>query len=168
MRSTQIHFKLTNSKMPDIQYREAKESDIPEMARIRSKNWGTEEYWNTRISGYVNYQLHPQQALIPRIIFIASETGMVVGFIAGHLTRRYDCDGELEWIDTIPEYMRSGIAGELLRLLATWFIDRRALRICVDSDPNNLIARQFYKKYGAEDLNKHWLLWKNVSNILEK
>src|SRR5450755_3329367 len=153
--------------MSDLQYRKAENPDIPYLAQIRSINWGTEAYWNTRISGYLNHQIHPQQALIPRIIFIASETDTVVGFIAGHLTKRFDCDGELEWIDVVPEYQRRGIAAELLRLLATWFVERKALRICVDSDPANLIARQFYKKYGAEELNKHWLVWKNIMSVSE-
>jgi GNAT superfamily N-acetyltransferase len=151
-----------------IRYREANSSDIPAMARIRSGNWGTEEYWNSRISAYMNCELHPQHALIPRIIFIALGKETVAGFIAGHLTRRYKCDGELEWIDVIPEYRKSGIASELLRLLATWFVEQKSLRICVDVDPANSTARNFYKKNGAEDLNKHWLVWKDISSVLEK
>jgi ribosomal protein S18 acetylase RimI-like enzyme len=153
--------------MADIQYREAKESDVVGMSKIRAENWGTEDYWNTRIAGYLNWQHNPQQALSSRIIYIASDNEKVVGFIAGHLTRRFECDGELEWIDTINKYRRNGIATELLRLLAAWFVDNMAFQICVDSDPSNLIARQFYKKLGAEELNKHWLVWRNIKLIVE-
>ncbi|MEP6951840.1 MAG: GNAT family N-acetyltransferase, partial [Ginsengibacter sp.] len=45
-----------------------------------------------------------------RTIYIASEAGAVAGFIAGHLTRRYGCDGELQWINVAPEHRRSGTA----------------------------------------------------------
>jgi ribosomal protein S18 acetylase RimI-like enzyme len=153
--------------MADIQYREAKESDVAGMSKIRAENWGTEEYWNTRITGYLNSQHNPQLALSTRVIYIATDDGKVVGFIAGHLTRRFECDGELQWIDTSNKYRRNRIATELLRLLAVWFVDNMAFQICVDSDPSNLIARQFYKKFGAEDLNKHWLVWRNIKLIIE-
>jgi ribosomal protein S18 acetylase RimI-like enzyme len=153
--------------MAEIQYRKANESDVAGMAKIRAKNSGTEEYWNNRITGYLSCQHNPQQALSSRIIYIASDNERIVGFIAGHLTLRFHCDGELEWIDTISEYRRNGIATELLRLLSAWFVDNMALRICVNADPSNLIARQFYKKFGAEDLNEHWLFWRSIKKILE-
>jgi ribosomal protein S18 acetylase RimI-like enzyme len=153
--------------IPTVQFREADKSDIPAIAQMRSKNWETEEYWIHRISGYMDCHLHPQQALMPRIIYIASEANIPVGFIAGHLTRRYECDGELEWIDVLQEYRRSGIASKLLQLLAAWFIEQKALKICVDVDPTNITARRFYKKHGAEDLNKHWLVWKDINNMLK-
>ena len=86
------------------------------------------------------------------------------GFIAGHLTRRFSCDGELEWIDVVRERRRSGIASELLRVLAAWFVEREALRVCVD--PGNAVARFFYARHGAEALNQHWLVWSDISVVL--
>lgn len=154
--------------MPFIQYREADKFDIPAIAQIRARNWETEEYWNARISGYMDCQLHPQQALMPRIIYIASQADAIVGFIAGHLTKRYDCDGELEWIDVIQECRRSGIASELLQLLAAWFIEHKAVQICVDVDPANITAKHFYKKHGAKNLNRHWLVWEDINVALGK
>jgi ribosomal protein S18 acetylase RimI-like enzyme len=151
-----------------VQYREANISDISAMARIRSINRGTEEYWSARISGYMNHEIHPQKGLIPRTIFIALEKETVIGFIAGHLTTRYECNGELEWIDVIAEYRRNKIASGLLRLLAAWFIEQKSLRICVDVDPANTTARKFYEKHGAEKLNEHWLVWKDISIVLEE
>ncbi len=150
-----------------IQYREANQSHISAMARIRAADWETEKYWNTRISGYLDCELNPQQALKPRIIYIALESETVLGFIAGHLTRRYACDGELEWIDVVPAYRRNGVATELLRLLAAWFVEQKSLRICADVDPANTIARHFYMRHGARDLNKHWLVWENIQGILK-
>jgi hypothetical protein len=40
---------------------------------------------------------------MPRVSYVAFEQGLIVGFIAGHLTRRYGCDGELEWINVSPQ-----------------------------------------------------------------
>ena len=154
--------------MSIIQYWEADKFDVSAMASIRAGEWGTEDYWRNRISGYMDCVLHPQQALIPRITYIASETGTAVGFIAGHLTHRYECDGELEWINVIAEYRRSGTAFELLKLLALWFIEHKALRICVNADPSNTAAQHFYKKHGAEKLNKHWLVWEDINVVLKK
>src|SRR5258708_10752624 len=96
---------------------------------------------------------------IPEFFSILLEGDSLVGFIAGHLTRRYACDGELEWINVIPERRGSAVASELLRLQATWFVEQRASRICVDVDPNNTSARRFYKRHDAVDLNEHWLVW---------
>ncbi len=153
--------------MSALQYNIAKESDIPSMARLRCANWETEEYWTARISGYMRGELDPQQALRPRIVFVAVDRGHIVGFIAGHLTRRYACDGELEWIDVSREYRRKGIAGGLLQRLAAWFIEQKSLKICVDVDPDNLVAVKFYKYHGAEHLNKHWMVWKDISLVIK-
>src|SRR5689334_15107203 len=118
------------SSMPS--YREADISDVPDMARIRASEWGSEHYWRRRIAGYMRCELHPQQALMPRVAYVAEEGEAVMGFIAGHRTRRFSCAGELEWINVVPERRGSGISSELLRLLATWFVEQHAVRICVD------------------------------------
>ena len=154
--------------MGTVQYREGNKTDIAAMARIRASDWGTEEYWITRITGYMDRELHPQKALMPRVIHVALENGSVIGLIAGHLTRRYECDGELEWINVIPERRGNGIAAELLRLLAGWFVKQEALRICVDVDSANTIARHFYARHGAGPLNDHWMVWDNIHLLLRE
>ena len=30
-------------------------------------------------------------------------------------------------------------------------------------DPKNMKAQNFYRKHGAENLNEHWLFWKDIS-----
>jgi ribosomal protein S18 acetylase RimI-like enzyme len=152
--------------MSAITYREAEKFDIPAMARIRAAEWETEEYWLRRIAAYMDGELDPRFALKPRIGYVSYEGDTLVGFIAGHLTRRHSCDGELEWVNVIPERRGSGIAAELLRLLAAWFVKQKALRICVDVEPSNAVARRFYKRCGAEDLNPHWLVWKDIGVLL--
>ena len=149
-----------------VHYRDADKSDVPAMARIRAEEWETEEYWRVRISRYLDRELHPQQALMPRVIYVALEGDSVVGFIAGHLTRRHVCDGELEWINVIPARRGSRVALELLRLLAAWFVERKASRICADVDPANTAARRFYTRHGARNLNQHWLVWNDIKVVL--
>ena len=154
--------------MSTVTCREAEKSDISAMARIRAAEWESEEYWRNRITAYLDGELHPQQALQPRVSYVSCDGDSLVGFIAGHLTRRYSCDGELEWINVIPERRGSGIASELLRSLAGWFVAQNALRICVDVQPTNTAARRFYARHGAEDLNPHWLVWKDINVVLGK
>jgi GNAT superfamily N-acetyltransferase len=151
-----------------IEYRKAHDADVDALAAIRAGDWGSEEYWRDRIRGYANGELHPRQALAPRVIYVASDNSQIIGFIAGHLTRRFDCDGELQWLNVVPERRRAGLARELVVLLASWFADQNARRICVDADPENPGARVFYRKQGAEDLNPHWLVWPDITALLEQ
>ncbi len=146
-------------------YRPSQADDVPAMARIRAREWGDFEYWVTRISGYLEGEIHPQRALPSRACYVAVEQSSVVGFVAGHLTRRYGCEGELEWINVSPERRGAGIAAELLRLLAGWFVEHKALRVCVDVEPSNAVARAFYTRHGAETLNPHWLVWNDISKV---
>ena len=135
------------------------------MARIRARERGSLEYWENRISGYLDGSLNPQRALAPRACYVAMDQSAVVGFVAGHLTRRYGCEGELQWINVSPERRRSGIASELIHLLASWFARQQAFRICVNVDPSNQAARDLYIRHGAEKLNAHWLVWNDIRKV---
>ncbi len=137
------------------------------MARIRAGEWGTEDYWRNRIAAYLEGRLYPRLALKPRVSYVALEEESVVGLIAGHLTRRNGCEGELEWINVIPERRRSGVATGLLRLLAEWFAGQKASRVCVDVDPANPGARRFYARHGAGELNPHWMVWEDIKVVLQ-
>ena len=150
--------------MSAIQYREVIEADLPVIAHILA-DWQTEEYWNKRVSGYYHQELHPQQALPPRIMYVAIASGSIIGFIAGHLTERFGCDGELQWINVIPEFRNAGIATQLLQLLVKWFVNQSAIYICVD--PGGEQSRNFYARNGAGNLNEHWMAWKDISVVLK-
>jgi ribosomal protein S18 acetylase RimI-like enzyme len=149
-----------------LQYRQVTVDDIRGMAEIRAADWGTEEYWRERILQYMTHKLHPKDALTPRACFVCEEHGRIVGLIAGHLTRRFGCEGELEWVSVRTEYRGRGIASELLRGLAEWFIAAGASRVCVDVEPSNEAARRFYSRHGAEELRPHWMVWNDIRRAL--
>ena len=158
--------KCSSAEMPPVSYREVEPSDIPALAHMRTGGGEREEFERDRITRYLAREHHPQQALMPRVIYVAVDGESRVGFIAGHLTRRYACDGELQWVHVIPEHRGSGVASELLCLLAGWFAAQKASRICVDVDPANTVARRFYRQHGAENLNEHWLVWSDINVVL--
>src|SRR5690348_12551773 len=66
--------------MPGVIYREAVLADVPALARIRAAEWESEKYWTDRITGYMEGRLHPQKALAPRIIFVASDNSQIIAF----------------------------------------------------------------------------------------
>jgi hypothetical protein len=72
-----------------VLYRQARRSDIPMMAEIRAADWGSEQYWRERMLQYLMHQLHPRDALRPRVSLVCVEHQRVVGSIAGHLARRF-------------------------------------------------------------------------------
>jgi ribosomal protein S18 acetylase RimI-like enzyme len=148
-----------------IEYRAATIADVSSLARLRSEGWGEAEYWIPRITGYMREEHHPQKALIPRVVYVAVENNKIIGFIAGHLTQRLECEGELEWIDVTSAYRRKGIATQLACILAAWFVEQKASKVCVD--PGNDNARKFYAALGAGNLNAHWMYWEDISVLLK-
>jgi len=149
-------------------YREADKHDVPAMAQIRATSWGTPDYWVGRISRYMEGVDNPREALSPRTLYVAADGESLAGIIAGHLTRRHGCQGELEWIDVAEQYRGSGVASELFGHLATWFVSQHALKVCVDVDPTNSRARRFYARHGARPLNPHWMVWDDVGAVLRR
>jgi GNAT superfamily N-acetyltransferase len=145
--------------------RTAHESDIPGMAVIRALEWGSRDEWERRLAAYLAGTHYPQKALRPRACYVAMMDDTLAGFIAGHLTRRYGCDGELQWINVHPEWQRRQVGSGLLREMASWFVDERAVRVCVDVDPGNAPARAFYERHGALELNRHWLVWNDITPV---
>lgn len=135
------------------------------MAEIRAADWGNEESWRPRIAAYLRGESHPQHAKAARIAYVAVEGEKVVGLIAAHLTRRFQCDGELQWISVRPGNRGRGVADELLRLVAKWFVEQGAHRVCVDVEPSNEIARRFYGRNGAVDLKPSWMVWEDISQV---
>src|SRR5204863_20299 len=83
---------------------EASPSDVPAIVALRS-DWGDDApRRGDRMARYLAGEHHPREALRPRVMFVAHDRESITGYIAGHLTRRHGCDGELEWIFVAPAH----------------------------------------------------------------
>jgi GNAT superfamily N-acetyltransferase len=138
---------------------------LPRWRRFAPRHWGSEEYWKTRIAGYLSGEHSPQQALAARAAFVAMEENAAVGLIAGHRTKRFGYDGELEWIDVTEKRRGQGIADGLMAAMAGWFMEENALRVCVNVAPENAVARRFYARHGAVPMKEHWMVWEDIGTV---
>src|SRR5215469_9688713 len=123
--------------MQAVRIRQAEECDVASMAAIRAREWNSEDFWKARIAGYLAGTYSPKQALEDRAVFVASHRNSVVGFVAGHLTRRFECDGELQWMNVAAEHRGQGIAQNLIVTMKQWFSQKNVSRICVNVAAEN-------------------------------
>lgn len=150
-----------------VTYRVATPLDVASMSLCRLDDPAAGPA-DTRMTAYMQGTHHPQQALAPRVVLVGLADHRVVGYIAGHLTRRYQCEGELQYLFVAPPYRRAGVAAELLARLADWFESQGAHRVCVNVAPENAPARAFYAKCGAQELRRFWYVWKDVQGCLRR
>jgi GNAT superfamily N-acetyltransferase len=119
------------------------------------------------MAAYFDGQHHPQQALAPRVGYIAYRDNEVLGYIAGHCTTRNGCSGELQYMFVAPASRRRGVGAALLRLLAGWFHDQGATRVCVPIAADSPAeARPFCEALGAVPLQKNWYFWNDIAALL--
>jgi GNAT superfamily N-acetyltransferase len=155
---------MRSEQLQEIEFRTASGSDVPAMARSRQADPDAHSA-DSRMEAYFNRTHHPQGALRPRIGLVATAGDEVIGYIAGHLTRRFDCDGEVQYLFVAPPYRRMGVARRLLELLADWFSAEGATRICVDVNEESPAARSFYVSMGATVLRPHWMVWDDIGEV---
>lgn len=151
--------------MTQIIYREAMIKDVPIMARLREQSGWEGGANETRMMLYLKGEHHPQHAKAPRIAFLAETDNALIGFIAGHLTTRFGCGGELQWLLVAPAHRGSTAATGLLTHLATWFAGHKAPQICVNVEPDNERARRFYRRHGAQEMETHWMIWPDITYL---
>lgn len=146
--------------------RETEDSDIAAMARIRAAEWETEEHWNKRIHDYLAGELDPKFALKPRVSYTCCEAKSIIGFIAGHLTTRHSYEGELEWINVLPEKRRSGSRESYFVRWQNGSSYKTPCGSAWTSNLSNMIARRFYSRSGAENLKPHWMVRNDIAVVL--
>ena len=140
-----------------MQYRLARETDIPAMARIRAEGWGTREYWERRIAGYMSGDVHPHESLPQRVAYVAvdeSQDDSMAGLVAGHLTHRLECDGELEWINVAQEHRTAGVGFQLMVMMARWFDWMNARRILRQRRTDEHGGQEFLRRHGGPDARR--------------
>lgn len=104
----------------------------------------------------------PQTSKPERIVFKAVIDGRVVGYIAGHLTTRYNKDAEIQSFFILKAHQRKGLGGMLFLKFIAWLYAQNAKSLCVGIMPDNPY-KAFYLKQGGQYLNPHWIYWDDVS-----
>jgi ribosomal protein S18 acetylase RimI-like enzyme len=140
-------------------------SDVSAMADCRQTDPSAGPA-DPRMAAYFSGQHHPQQALLPRVGYVALAGDVVIGYIAGHRTTRHGCAGEVQYLFVAPAYRRRGIATALLQLLAEWFQEQAGQRVCVCVDADSPAAQPFYESVGASPFRKYWYAWDDIGAVL--
>jgi GNAT superfamily N-acetyltransferase len=151
----------------NLAFRVATAQDVPAMASSR-KSDPTVHAADPRMAAYFDGLHHPQHALRPRTGYVAIADNVIVGYIAGHLTTRHGCAGEVQYLFVVPAFRRKGAATELLRLMATWFGEQSAHKICVNVNDESPAAEPFYQSTGAKSLSpdkKYWYIWDDIVQL---
>ncbi|WP_295793661.1 GNAT family N-acetyltransferase [Mucilaginibacter sp.] len=118
--------------------------------------------WNTYFNGQ-----SPASAKQQRVVYKAIIDGKIVGYIAGHLTTRYEKDAEIQSFYILKEYQRKGIGAKLLTEFLGWLQTQRATSLCVGIDSTNPY-QAFYLKQDAGYLNPHWMFWDDIEALQRK
>lgn len=149
--------------MPEITIETATLNDLPALCRLRAEYSGHALEWEPRITAYMIGQHNPQFALEPREVFVAVEDSTdVVGLISGHLTTRFHCQGEIQWLNVQADRRGRRIADKLLDAQFTWFRAHNARRICINVAPSNDACRTVLLRRGAEPLGPGWLVFPDI------
>lgn len=148
----------------NIHFRIATSADVPAMSACRLTDPAAGAA-DLRMTAYFDGKHHPQEALPPRIGYIALVDETVIGYIAGHLTTRHSCTAEVQYLFVAPEFRRHGVATALLRLLADWFGKAGAVKVCVCVDADSLAAKPFYESTGASPFRRLWYAWDDISAL---
>lgn len=119
-------------------------------------------WWHTYFNGR-----SPASAKPERIVYKAVTDGKIVGYIAGHLTNRFDKDAEIQSFYVLKDEQRQGIGSKLFENLLNWLVTKKATSLCVGIGSENPY-RAFYIRYGGEYLNPHWIYWDNIKEIKDR
>jgi GNAT superfamily N-acetyltransferase len=151
-----------------VSFRPAGPEDVAAMAECRLADPSVHAA-DPRMTAYFNGEHHPQLALMPRAGYAAFAEGRMIGYIAGHLTRRHGCSGEVQYLFVGPAWRKRGTASALLRLMAKWFQENAAAKVCVCVDAESPAAMPFYRSQGAVPLARHprhWAVWEDIGVVL--
>lgn len=107
------------------------------MAHLREASGWTDGAPEARMRLYLLGEHHPQKALASRVAYVAEAAGAIVGFIAGHLTARFGCEGELQWPVALTRVRRDpfGCAGA-----ARSYRGGRRIQPCASSDGSTPVS----------------------------
>lgn len=152
------------SSRQQFAYREATSADVFAMAGCLQSDVDAGPA-DPRMAAYLDGQHHPQHALASRTAYVALVNNVIIGYVAGHCTRRFGCEGEAQYLYVAATHRRNGVATALLGQLAAWFLAQGARRICVNVDVDSPQAAPFYRENGATPLTVHWYIWPDIGMV---
>ena len=142
---------------------ESKLQSFPELMESHDIDFETRAYrWKTYFA-----KQSPASALPQRTVFKAIDQDKMIGYLAVHLTSRYDKDAEIQSFYVLKEHQRGGIGTALLKEAASWVMNHNAKSLCVGIAPENPY-QQFYLKYSGRFLNPHWIVWDDINLLKSK
>jgi len=157
----------------------ANEADIDELTQVEidSKKQSIpeciEDYEIDFASRHQRWQSYfkkqsPKTSKPQRLILKAvNDEGRITGYLAGHLTTRFDLAAEIQSFYVLKEVQNQKTGTQLLTSFVTWLIDMNAGSLCVGIKPENKY-KAFYLKHGGEYLNEHWIYWPDTAQLLNK
>jgi GNAT superfamily N-acetyltransferase len=122
-------------------------------------------FWTNRWNDYLTHGSSAQNSLGDGFVLLAEFDSRPVAFAAYHHTTRHDTNAELQAIFVLPGAQRCGIGSELLRVIAGRLRDDGSASLCVGYEPRNPYKR-FYLKHGAVEINPHWAVWRDLSDVV--
>jgi GNAT superfamily N-acetyltransferase len=129
--------------------------DVPLLASLRGGGGQLEQ----TMRGYMQGSYSPQFAEADRIVFVARIDNEFAGYVSGHRTTRFNCDGELQWLNVAEAFRGKGVSDALIQRVVEWFLSNSIFNVCVNVEPDNIAGRKVYFRHGASELDSHWLVW---------
>ena len=108
----------------------------------------------------------PQEAC-----FVAQTHGRIVGFILGNTLTKYRSAwkyGHLTWIGVDNDYRKIGIANRLFEYFMELMQEKKVRMIIADTEADNKIAIDFFKKKGFGKAEKHVYMSLNIASKKKK
>ena len=124
-----------------VDIRSAALNDVPAILAIEQQassaaHWTTEQY-NKLVEGGV--------------VLVAEEAGKLCGFICAHAVAG---EWEMENVVVAAEFLRRGIANELVRELIKSSESKAASAMLLEVRESNLSARRLYEKHGFREVGR--------------
>lgn len=141
---------------------DSKKQSIPECIEDYEIDFALRhQRWQTYFKKQSPTTSKPQRLILKAV----NEEGRITGYLAGHLTTRYNLDAEIQSFYVLKEAQNKRIGTRLLTSFVTWLIDMNAVSLCVGINPGNKY-KAFYLKYGGQYLNEHWIYWPNTAQLV--
>jgi GNAT superfamily N-acetyltransferase len=139
----------------------SKMASFPDLVEPHDIDCETRQYrWKTWFAAQSPATSKPERAM-----FKAVSGEAIIGYIAVHLTSRYDKDAEIQSFYVLKDHQRKGVGRGLLLKALEWLEAHHAKSLCVGISSKNPY-QAFYIKYGGRYLNENWIFWDDIGVII--